>query len=128
MSNKSFSQYETIKKKYDPSFVLSKITEGRVNFDGHMVSMGSIRYKCFARDLQCVSCGLSGEYMLLQRTKGGMGTYGNYHFNLYGTRNGKPVLFTKDHIYPKSLGGATTLDNLQTMCASCNEEKADKVN
>lgn len=28
-----------------------------------------------------------------------------------------------DHIYPESKGGPTTLDNLQTLCASCNSKK-----
>jgi 5-methylcytosine-specific restriction endonuclease McrA len=31
-----------------------------------------------------------------------------------------------DHIRPVSRGGATTLDNLQTLCAACNLGKADR--
>jgi 5-methylcytosine-specific restriction endonuclease McrA len=34
---------------------------------------------------------------------------------------------TLDHIYPKSLGGATTEDNLQTLCRSCNSIKGVRV-
>ena len=30
---------------------------------------------------------------------------------------------TCDHVYPESKGGATTLDNLQTLCRSCNSKK-----
>jgi hypothetical protein len=32
-----------------------------------------------------------------------------------------------DHITPVSRGGATTLDNLQTLCATCNIGKADRL-
>lgn len=32
-----------------------------------------------------------------------------------------------DHIIPISKGGETTLDNLQTLCRSCNLEKSDKI-
>ncbi len=32
-----------------------------------------------------------------------------------------------DHIHPESKGGTTTLDNLQTLCASCNSKKGVKV-
>ena len=33
---------------------------------------------------------------------------------------------TCDHITPESKGGATTLDNLQTLCKSCNSKKGVK--
>lgn len=33
---------------------------------------------------------------------------------------------TCDHIHPESKGGATTLDNLQTLCKSCNSKKGVK--
>jgi hypothetical protein len=32
-----------------------------------------------------------------------------------------------DHIYPWSLGGPDTLENLQTMCVPCNCRKGDRV-
>lgn len=34
---------------------------------------------------------------------------------------------TIDHIYPKSLGGADTVDNLQTLCRPCNCRKGARV-
>lgn len=33
---------------------------------------------------------------------------------------------TVDHIHPESKGGATELDNLQTLCQSCNSSKGTK--
>lgn len=32
-----------------------------------------------------------------------------------------------DHIHPESLGGTASLDNLQTLCRSCNSTKGAKV-
>jgi hypothetical protein len=32
-----------------------------------------------------------------------------------------------DHIHPESLGGKAVLDNLQTLCRSCNSKKGKKV-
>lgn len=32
-----------------------------------------------------------------------------------------------DHIHPESQGGETTLENLQTLCRSCNSRKGAKV-
>lgn len=34
---------------------------------------------------------------------------------------------TCDHIHPESKGGLTTLENLQTLCRSCNSKKGVKV-
>jgi 5-methylcytosine-specific restriction endonuclease McrA len=34
---------------------------------------------------------------------------------------------TLDHRIPKSRGGPSTDDNLQTMCAPCNQAKADSM-
>lgn len=34
---------------------------------------------------------------------------------------------TRDHIIPIALGGSNGYDNLQTLCKTCNEEKADKL-
>ena len=34
---------------------------------------------------------------------------------------------TKDHIHPRSKGGANALDNYDPMCSPCNGKKADKV-
>jgi 5-methylcytosine-specific restriction endonuclease McrA len=30
-----------------------------------------------------------------------------------------------DHVLPVALGGATTVENLQLLCADCNRQKSD---
>ena len=48
-----------------------------------------------------------------------------FHINVYGTRksDGKHIVLTKDHIYPRSMGGLDIMENYQTLCASCNCNK-----
>ena len=40
-------------------------------------------------------------------------------------KNGKAVLLTKDHIYPKSKGGLNNIKNYQVLCEKCNAIKSD---
>lgn len=94
-------------------------------FNGMLVDMSSIRYRVFQRSLACVSCGCVGEIMALERQKND--AIGRAHFNLYAIRYGFEILMTKDHIIPKSRGGSNRLENFQTMCKYCNEEKGDTV-
>jgi len=96
------------------------------NFDGHMVKMDSQRYQLFAsKGVECVGCGLKGEYFGLEKNRGQEGD--RYHFNLYGQRDAVEILVTKDHIIPKSKGGQNILDNYQVMCFNCNIEKGDSL-
>jgi hypothetical protein len=107
-------------KKNTPEYIAATERE----YEGHMVKMGSQRYQVFAlRGVTCVTCGLIGEFFGLEKIRNQDGD--RYHFNLYGMRDGKEVMLTKDHVIPKSKGGANTLANYQVMCFDCNIEKAD---
>jgi len=93
---------------------------------GITVKMDSLRLLTFKKSLICEKCGLIGSYFAVERHK-----YGNtatYHLNLYAYTWEGEVLMTKDHIIPKSKGGRDTLDNMQTLCIRCNQEKGDGVN
>ena len=95
--------------------------------DGVTVKMDSQRYQVFfERGIDCVCCGLKGQYFWLEQNRNQPGTA--YHFNLYGVYDdGNEVQLTKDHIIPKSKGGKNYIDNYQTMCDRCNMDKADKI-
>lgn len=101
--------------------------------NGYKVKTTSLRYQTFNQSIECVDCGLKGQFLALERDlydKGG--NEGDregegFHLNLYALNNkGEEVLMTKDHIKPKSKGGANHISNMQTMCTNCNGKKGDK--
>lgn len=47
-----------------------------------------------------------------------------YRCRKCGTTHGE---LTIDHVIPRSKGGSNRLENLQLLCATCNEWKADEV-
>lgn len=76
------------------------------------------RLKVFAqKGCKCVSCGVEGT-MLAQ----GVRKDGTTSWDVY-TDTYHPL--TVDHIVPKSKGGKAHIDNLQPMCFSCNQLKAN---
>lgn len=96
----------------------------RKEFDGDMIKMNSLRLRTFKdKGCTCVDCGLEGTYFLKVRGN----PMESWHFNLYGIdADGERILFTKDHIHPKSKGGPDSIDNMQTMCVRCNAKKGNK--
>lgn len=120
------------KEIYTIDQVLSEVKsydakEGKryIEFDGDLMKMESQRYRLFKRDgTVCVKCKLEGTFFRKEKHINDT----QYHFNLYGYNiDGKEVLFTKDHIIPKSKGGKNILSNYQVMCFNCNHEKGNKV-
>lgn len=95
----------------DPSYKTLKIKNKK-----YTVRMNSHRYFLFRENNICVSCGLQGDRFVLEKPPGD--TYP--HFNLYGVENDSYVLMTKDHVFPKCLGGKDHHSNYQTMCSICN--------
>lgn len=89
----------------------------------YKIKITSDRYAVFKKSNMCSKCGLIGDVFLIERSH----IRSPYHLNLYGRdSHGKLILFTKDHIIPKSKGGKDDLSNYQTMCCKCNQKKADK--
>lgn len=80
----------------------------------------SLRYQVFRRQLECSNpeCYRKITFCLLQTRR--HSPLKRAHVNFF-SKDG--VLFTKDHIKPKCLGGSDRLSNLQTMCLECNEKK-----
>ena len=80
------------------------------------------RLLALARSQTCACCGIKGTHFWLE-CSGCMSP----HFNLYATNeHGDEVLMTIDHILPRSKGGETQQDNLQTLCTTCNGLKKNE--
>lgn len=86
------------------------------------LKLNSNRLKTFKNNLTCYGCGLTGTFFALENF---YKSEGKPHFNLYTSKDGVDILFTKDHIIPKSRGGSDDLSNLQTMCYICNHKKGN---
>jgi len=90
---------------------------------GKMVKAESLRLRTFREKGQvCVACGLKATHFAIERHA--YMKEGPYHINMYGVdEDGDDVLFTHDHIIPRSKGGADNMSNTQTMCGPCNWTK-----
>lgn len=87
--------------------------------DGIHIYRASLRYMTFyQKGMVCPSCGKVGTHFRLC----GDSESNRRHFNLYADDG---TLFTKDHIIPKSKGGANKVENLQPMCVNCNKAKGN---
>ncbi len=90
--------------------------------DGYRIHTRSNRLKLFTLSQTCVACGIRATHFQLDWPKG----QPIPHLNMYTTRNGRVLLMTRDHIFPKSLGGSNGLRNSQVMCMTCNGRKGNK--
>lgn len=87
---------------------------------------------------ECVECGLRPTHLKVVRINRRYNKYGDkypeedkaklsdYPADLQAVavlEDGRHVLFTKDHIYPRAYGGSNKYTNLQTMCEPCNHSK-----
>jgi Restriction endonuclease len=98
----------------------------RYMINGDMIKLGkSLRLRTFYhKGTTCVKCGLEAKFFVKEKAVPDE----KYHINLYGiNEEGKEVLFTHDHIMPRSKGGKDHLSNTQTMCVHCNMAKGDKI-
>lgn len=101
--------------------------EAKIELNGIRLSIQSsgVRLPTFLKSLTCAKCGLEGTYFAAERKRGDKC---GYHMNLWGKAlDGSPMLFTHDHIIPRSKGGPDHLSNSQTMCVICNETKGDSL-
>lgn len=80
----------------------------------------SATMKVVASNPKCAICGAKANHAILC-----VNDKGNHYVSFYTERNGKLVLFTKDHIVPRSCGGGDGLSNLQCCCEVCNIAKSN---
>lgn len=90
-------------------------------FNGERLSTasGSALFVQERHNLCCCNCNLKASKWQAYTEKN------NYPvLNLYGVNEeGKNILFTRDHIIPKSIGGNEDLRNLRVMCSECNNSR-----
>jgi 5-methylcytosine-specific restriction endonuclease McrA len=109
-----------VKEQYSLETILPLIGGPKVNLDGDLIKMQSLRLINFRKHgVVCVKCKLKGIYFLKERTSQNE----SFHLNLYAEKDGKQILMTRDHIIPISGNGSDTLKNSQTMCCFCNVKK-----
>lgn len=114
--------FDRMKNFYDSGVSQSKTY--RVDFDGYLANIASLRLKTFyQKGICCIECGIKAEYFALEKD------YKNskmefYHLNLYGLKGDKEILFTHDHTHARSLGGEDKIENTETMCEECNSLKS----
>ena len=113
-----------------PLSFLDKLSDVRKSFyeiiDGYSVKMNSQRYGVFKNSTKC-RCGLVASYLAVERDI--LIGAKHYHINMYGVNaEGEEILFTKDHIIPKSKGGKNHISNYESMCVICNGEKGNNFN
>lgn len=77
------------------------------------------------KGVKCACCGREGQFFSVDRQKNAGDT--RYHLNLWGVYNEQYLLFTHDHIVPRSAGGENKVSNCQTMCVDCNQAKGATV-
>ena len=119
--------------KHRGDHVDSYIQIGTINHGEFNVKVSSYRMELFRQNPKCVSCERIGSIWMLQAHHAGEPP----HLNLYHvgeeiaewknlSKDGL-VMMTKDHIVPRSAGGATNWENLQTMCTICNGKKGSRM-
>ena len=112
-------------KTYPTELILNFINQNQkeayyVDEEGNRCKLR--RASVFAvRGIVCQYCKIEGKFFALEKHADDA-----LHFDLYGIDdNGYEILMTIDHVKAKSKGGRNHIDNYQTLCAICNEAKAN---
>ncbi len=125
LERKEIYSIEEVEEKVKDVLFEKKRNLSKVDFDGDMIKGNSQRYQTFfTKGCRCVKCGIEGKYFVKEKHLKDI----SFHLNLYAIdENEKEILMTKDHIIPKSKGGANDISNYQTMCKKCNEAKENRL-
>ena len=79
-----------------------------------------------AKDFKCIYCGLMGTHAVFWKDH--VEIPWDAHCDLvHITPEGRRILMTLDHLFPKSQGGTNDPANLAVACSPCNHTKGDNV-
>ncbi len=89
------------------------------------VHLSSARIRLIGRTQECAACKIKGDHFWAEaNSKDVKGSPCGWHLNLYAIdHHGSPVMLTLDHIKPRSKGGTKSPNNIQLLCARCNNIK-----
>lgn len=120
----SIEEVEAMLKEINLNWDGTRAHDNTIMIDGYKVYQTSMRYKnFFMHGYKCINCGKEGTHFYLDVDPNQNNT--RAHFNLYADDG---TLMTKDHIFPKSLGGSNhDINNFQTMCTICNSQKGNTI-
>lgn len=99
---------------------------GKVIYKNYTMITDTDRYEnLYEHGCKCAQCGLEASFAAIEKNR--YGKKAKYHLNVYGVAaDGKELVLTKDHIYPRALGGYDNICNYQVLCERCNTKKGDK--
>lgn len=97
----------------------------KIEIEGIKIRREDDRYEnLYKNGLECKCCGMKAQFAAIEK----IDKKQRYCFiNFYGVNaDGEEVMLTKDHIYPRSLGGFNNISNYQVLCMKCNLAKSSK--
>lgn len=113
-----------LSKKFEVNKLYSS-DPGSEEWDAFITSnLGIKKFKVFQRDnCTCKSCGATGQYLVRGKNTGVRNTKGTAHIIATNLE-----ILTIDHIIPHSVSKSSVIENLQTLCNKCNNQKANTIN
>lgn len=87
------------------------------------VNVNKKRMRTFNRSTTCTCCGRTGNVYVVEEDVNS--SQNSKYLNLYHVSDDVIVEMTVDHTLPQSFGGADTQVNRETMCFTCNQDKAN---
>jgi 5-methylcytosine-specific restriction endonuclease McrA len=99
-----------------------KVFYSKVDYDDSLRRVKIMKNLIERDKCECKKCREIPSYFALGKDRNGY-----FHLDLYSKKDGVALMYTIDHIYPKSKGGKDDIENYQLLCKVCNEDKSDKI-
>lgn len=115
-------------KEYPVQTIINLIDDtNKIEIDGMIIPVDKEKMLAFKNSTKCLTCDIEATHFSLEKIANCThGLYGNYHFNLYGSRNNNKILLTVDHAILAKNNGEHHHTNFNTMCVSCNNRRGSK--